>query len=162
MPKRNAPEFYWDEKRLRYRKRIKDESSGRWVSVYGKTKDECRAKARDKAAALAASAASMQKSKKPTTASPENENAAQDPSRGVTVSGSLADTTRAAYETGAASVTRCRGLPEAPLPALRNNIHDFTDNIKMLLGRKKPLRYTGTQGSQCPRFPVLATALCPV
>lgn len=53
MPKRDAPEFYWDEKRLRYRKRIKDEASGRWVSVYGKTKEECRANAREKAAALA-------------------------------------------------------------------------------------------------------------
>lgn len=53
MPKRDAPEFYWDEKRARYRKRIRDEQSGRWVSVYGRTKEECRANARDKAAALA-------------------------------------------------------------------------------------------------------------
>ena len=52
MPKRNSPEFYWDEKRKRYRKRIKDKATGKWVSVYGKTKDECRSNAKRRAAEL--------------------------------------------------------------------------------------------------------------
>lgn len=56
MPKRNAPEFYWDEKRKRYRKRIKDKATGKWVSVYGKTKDECRSNAKRRAAELAEAA----------------------------------------------------------------------------------------------------------
>ena len=56
MPKRNSPEFYWDEKRKRYRKRIKDKATGKWVSVYGKTKDECRSNAKRRAAELAEAA----------------------------------------------------------------------------------------------------------
>ena len=44
MPRKNAPEFSYSEKTRLYRKRIKDENSGRWVDVYGKTKPELREK----------------------------------------------------------------------------------------------------------------------
>lgn len=44
MPKRNAPEFSYDPKTKLYRKQIKNENTGKWVSVYGKTKSEVRAK----------------------------------------------------------------------------------------------------------------------
>ena len=43
MPKKNAPEFSYDEKTGLYRKRIKD-PRGKWVAVYGRTKDELRRK----------------------------------------------------------------------------------------------------------------------
>ncbi len=42
MPKKNAPEFHFDEKKKLYRKRIKNEYTGTWVDVYGKTKQETR------------------------------------------------------------------------------------------------------------------------
>lgn len=42
MPKKNAPEFHFDEKKKLYRKRIKNEYTGAWVDVYGKTKQETR------------------------------------------------------------------------------------------------------------------------
>ena len=44
MPKRNAPEFSYDQKTKLYRKQIKNENTGKWVPVYGKTKSEVRAK----------------------------------------------------------------------------------------------------------------------
>lgn len=53
MPKKNAAEFYYDEKRKLYRKRIKDQQSGKWYDVYGRTKAECREKCREKEAELA-------------------------------------------------------------------------------------------------------------
>jgi len=42
VPKKNAPEFHYDEKKKLYRKRIKNEYTGAWVDVYGKTKQETR------------------------------------------------------------------------------------------------------------------------
>lgn len=45
MPKRNMSEFYWDEKRQLYRKRIKNPATGKYVDVYGKTKAETRSNA---------------------------------------------------------------------------------------------------------------------
>lgn len=54
LPKKNAAEFYWDEKKKLYRKRVKDETSGKWVDVYGKTKAETRRRAEEKQFALAA------------------------------------------------------------------------------------------------------------
>ena len=44
MAKRNAPEFSYNPKTKQYRKQIKNEYTGKWVSVYGKTKAEVRAK----------------------------------------------------------------------------------------------------------------------
>ena len=44
MSKRNAPEFSYNPKTKLYRKQIKNEITGKWVPVYGKTKAECRAK----------------------------------------------------------------------------------------------------------------------
>lgn len=44
MPKRNAPEFSYDPKTKLYRKQIKNEVTGKWIPVYGKTKAECREK----------------------------------------------------------------------------------------------------------------------
>ncbi len=41
MPGKDAPEFHWCEDKQLYRKRIKDET-GKWVDVYGKTKQETR------------------------------------------------------------------------------------------------------------------------
>lgn len=45
MPQRNAPEFSYDPKTKLYRKRIKNELTGKWVPIYGKTKAEVRRKA---------------------------------------------------------------------------------------------------------------------
>lgn len=44
MPKRNAPEFSYDPKTKLYRKQIKNEYTGKWVPIYGKTKAEVRGK----------------------------------------------------------------------------------------------------------------------
>ena len=52
MPKRNAPEFSYDEKTQLYRKKIKNPNTGKWVPVYGHTKAECRAKIKEKEAAF--------------------------------------------------------------------------------------------------------------
>ena len=41
MPRRNAPEFYYIEKRNLYRKRVKG-PDGRWHDAYGRTKAACR------------------------------------------------------------------------------------------------------------------------
>lgn len=41
MPRRNAPEFYYIEKRNLYRKRLKG-PDGRWHDAYGRTKAACR------------------------------------------------------------------------------------------------------------------------
>lgn len=54
MPGRNAPEFSYNEKTKTYRKRIKDEATGRWIDVYGKTKPELRRKVKDRQAQLGA------------------------------------------------------------------------------------------------------------
>ncbi len=55
MPKRDAPEFYYDEKRKQYRKRLKDPATGKWsVDVWASTKGELREKVRAKQAELAA------------------------------------------------------------------------------------------------------------
>ncbi len=48
MPKRNAPEFSYNPKTKLYRKKVKNPITGKWVSVYGKTKAELRAKIKDK------------------------------------------------------------------------------------------------------------------
>ena len=52
MPKKNAPEFSYDEKTKLYRKKIKNPNTGKWVPVYGRTKAECRAKIKEKEAAF--------------------------------------------------------------------------------------------------------------
>lgn len=52
MPKKNAPEFFYDEKKRLYRKRVKNPNTNKWESVYGKTKEECRRKAKLKAEEL--------------------------------------------------------------------------------------------------------------
>jgi len=44
MPRKNAPEFSYDEKTGLYRKRIKNPITGKWVAVYGHTKQELRDK----------------------------------------------------------------------------------------------------------------------
>lgn len=56
MVKSKRPEMAYNEKTGLYRKRLKDPSTGAWVSVYGHTKEETRRKARDKEAELAAAA----------------------------------------------------------------------------------------------------------
>lgn len=46
MAKRIArSEFYYEEARQRWRKRVKDPRSGKWINVYGRTKAECRERA---------------------------------------------------------------------------------------------------------------------
>lgn len=57
MPKRNMSEFYWDEKRQLYRKRIKNPATGKYVDVYGKTKAETRSNAAARLESLAREAA---------------------------------------------------------------------------------------------------------
>lgn len=47
MPKKDAPEFSYDEKTKLYRKKIKDER-GRWIPIYGKTKNELREKIKNR------------------------------------------------------------------------------------------------------------------
>lgn len=47
MPRKDAPEFSYDEKTQLYRKQIKNHE-GRWVPVYGKTKQELRNKVKAK------------------------------------------------------------------------------------------------------------------
>lgn len=42
MPRKDAPEFSYDEKTGLYRKRIKNPGTGKWVAVYGHTKQELR------------------------------------------------------------------------------------------------------------------------
>lgn len=59
MPKRNAPEFSYDEKTKLYRKQIKNEVTGKWIPVYGKTKAECREKVEAKKIELREMAASV-------------------------------------------------------------------------------------------------------
>lgn len=44
MPRKDAPEFSYDEKTGLYRKRIKNEYDGKWVAVYGHTKAEVKEK----------------------------------------------------------------------------------------------------------------------
>jgi len=53
MSKQKRPEMAYDEKTGLYRKRIKDPATGKWVSVYGHTKEETRRKIREKEAELA-------------------------------------------------------------------------------------------------------------
>lgn len=52
MPKRNAPEFSYDPKTKLYRKKIKNQLTGKWIPVYGKTKAELRAKIKEREAAI--------------------------------------------------------------------------------------------------------------
>lgn len=54
MPKRNAPEFSYNEKTGLYRKQIKNPCNGKWIPVYGKTKAELRQKVQAKTAELVA------------------------------------------------------------------------------------------------------------
>lgn len=56
MTKSKRPEMAYDEKTGLYRKRLKDPATGKWVSVYGHTKEETRRRARDKEAELAVAA----------------------------------------------------------------------------------------------------------
>ena len=56
MPKPKRPEMAYNEKTGLYRKRLKDPSTGKWVSVYGHTKEETRRRAREKEAELAVAA----------------------------------------------------------------------------------------------------------
>lgn len=54
MARKNAPEFYYSEKKQAYRKRLKNPATGKWsVEVWGKTKAECRANAERRARQLA-------------------------------------------------------------------------------------------------------------
>lgn len=46
MPKKDAPEFFWSEKRQAYRKRFKG-ADGKWHDAWGKTKQACRQRKRD-------------------------------------------------------------------------------------------------------------------
>ena len=46
MPRKDAPEFYWSEKRQEYRKRFKG-ADGKWHDAWGKTKQLCRQRKRD-------------------------------------------------------------------------------------------------------------------
>lgn len=56
MSKKNAPEFTWLEDKQLYRKKIKSPVTGKWVPVYGHTKQELREKIRQKEASLAEAA----------------------------------------------------------------------------------------------------------
>lgn len=56
MAKSKRPEMAYDEKTGLYRKRVKDESTGKWIPVYGHTKEETRRKVREKEAELARAA----------------------------------------------------------------------------------------------------------
>lgn len=56
MAKSKRPEMAYNEKTKLYCKKVKDESTGKWVPVYGHTKEETRRKVRDKEAELAAAA----------------------------------------------------------------------------------------------------------
>ena len=56
MAKTKRPEMAFDEKTGLYRKRLKDPATGKWVSVYGHTKEETRRRAREKEAELAIAA----------------------------------------------------------------------------------------------------------
>lgn len=47
MPRKDAPEFSFDEKTQLYRKKIKNED-GRWIPVYGKSKAEIRTKVKQR------------------------------------------------------------------------------------------------------------------
>jgi len=53
MAKRSRPEFDYNEKTGLYRKRIKNPNTGKWVPVYGHTKEETRRKVDEKKAELA-------------------------------------------------------------------------------------------------------------
>ena len=54
MAKRTArPEMAYDEKTGLYRKRIKDPATGKWIPVYGHTKEETRQKVKQREAELA-------------------------------------------------------------------------------------------------------------
>lgn len=53
MPKRNAPEFSFDEKTGLYRKKIKNPVTGKWIPVYGHTKAELRTKIKQREQELA-------------------------------------------------------------------------------------------------------------
>lgn len=53
MPKKNAPEFSYNPEIKQYRKQIKNEYTGKWMSVYGKTKAEVRAKIEERRSAWA-------------------------------------------------------------------------------------------------------------
>lgn len=53
MRKNTRPEFGWDPVRELYTKKIKDEATGKWIAVYGHTKEELRRKIKDREAALA-------------------------------------------------------------------------------------------------------------
>ena len=57
MPRKDAPEFSYDEKTGLYRKRIKNPGTGKWVAIYGHTKQELRKKLRLKEQAFAAETA---------------------------------------------------------------------------------------------------------
>lgn len=56
MPRKNAPEFSYNEKTKLYRKKIKNPNTGKWVPVYGHTKSEVRAKIIEKEQLFAAQA----------------------------------------------------------------------------------------------------------
>jgi len=59
MPKKKAIEFYYDEGKDLYRKRVKDPATGKWVDVYGHTKDALRQKVKDRQDELAIAAAAV-------------------------------------------------------------------------------------------------------
>ena len=56
MPKSKRPEMAYNEKTGLYCKKVKDPSTGKWVPVYGHTKEETRRKFRAKEAELAVAA----------------------------------------------------------------------------------------------------------
>lgn len=56
MPKKDAPEFSYNEKTGMYRKQIKNPCNGKWISVYGKTRAEIRRNIQERTAELEAAA----------------------------------------------------------------------------------------------------------
>ena len=53
MKRTARPEMAYDEKTGLYRKRTKDPATGRWIPVYGHTKEETRQKVKRREAELA-------------------------------------------------------------------------------------------------------------
>lgn len=56
MPRKDAPEFSYNEKTELYRKKIKNPDTGKWISVYGHTKPELRDKVKTREQQLAVNA----------------------------------------------------------------------------------------------------------
>ena len=57
MANKDAKEFSYNEKTGLYRKKVKNPNSGKWVPVYGHTKQEVRDKMREKSQLFSEAAA---------------------------------------------------------------------------------------------------------